>query len=320
MMKLLFLQLLFFTIMNNAHSQLLNVDLFEKTETCSDDCLFCHAIKSKDWKKVEHKIKSLIDQNQDFRKELLKHKNVQFVLPAGSILLSLPTWAVYNVGFKTNDSTFLFDINLQLGKVYRLGCKSIIDEKTVILQKFYQVDSTYKFWSFRDEWLSRFSDSLVFREGPKRVLPQDEYFISFYGITNEALIYPIQSMVYTNKGAAIDSLEKRNDVLGLCLMMCSYNLDTRFYALQSLNRLNDPKCLPLLIKIAFEYKDYHQQGSEIATIYDLFCAELAQILDKLTNNSFSKNENLTANQMLQSGFETWKLSFELEKLLIVPLQ
>jgi hypothetical protein len=73
----------------------------------------------------------------------------------------------------------------------------------------------------------------------------------------------------------------------------------------------------LLIKIAAEYKDYYQQGSEIATIYNLFCKELARTLDDLTQNTFSINEKLSGNQMLQAGFENWKRSFEMEKLVIV---
>jgi hypothetical protein len=311
-MKIRFVLLLLFKLffLYTYSQSLVAVNLFSHPAHESGSCSFCRNVEDKNWKAVEKQIRAHVKEkesgdNPDLRNWLLQHPAVNYAYPMGEVLASLPSYGEIHIGFKDGECTSLYNAGIKLGTVR----KNYSNPYTNTLVRFEPLDSTWKLQAFKSNWFNLFHDTIAFKEGPPLVIPSDLYFQAFLGTKDT---YRTIQLIRKNIRSAIDTLHKEKDVIGLCLMMCSHNIDTRYYVLKALQELNDPRAIPMLVAIAGLYRNHYQPGSEVATIYQNFCRELANTLDRLCNTRTGINAGMdNPQERLTLGFAVWEKAWYL---------
>jgi hypothetical protein len=105
---------------------------------------------------------------------------------------------------------------------------------------------------------------------------------------------------------SLEALKRRHSVSMIALGLGSEVIDQRVEAARALGRLGDRSAVPCLLE-ALRANNFIQEGSEIATVHEIYKEELVRVLSELTGQRFAVGNYVTTRQIedVISAVELW---------------
>lgn len=285
---------------NSVKEQKLVVNDYYRNKLCLSNCELCHHIQFEEWGKLEKYIKKHISRGIKWH----THRRVKWMLYDKNILAILPSSMGMRLMVTTQKSERHIYLGLQVGYVktymtwlpylisrmgYRNAYRHFSKEKTdtLILRKFY-LDSNYTasyIQAYKHSFTYMLTDTTMQKiYGNRMELSDEDVLLASAFDEDYRLYHDYQTMpdYIARAKEYIDKLASHGSIYLLCITTTHTVPEIGEYALQALKKINDPRAILFLIRLAEFTAVQSEKGYIKPEAHEGYNITLKETLDALT--------------------------------------